>query len=63
LKINLIKIDPNISTALSQEKLKDKEEEGIINITKKTKLPIKPMVFDKLIKIIFPMCPPLLLSK
>ena len=63
LKKKLIKILPKISTVLSQEKLKDSEEAGIKNITKKTKLPIKPSALDKLIKTIFPRYPPLLLTK
>jgi hypothetical protein len=63
LKKKLIKILPKISTVLSQEKLKDSEEAGIKNITKKTKLPIKPRALDKLIKTIFPKYPPLLFAK
>jgi hypothetical protein len=63
LKKKLIKILPKISTVLSQEKLKDREDAGIKNITKKTKLPIKPRALDKLIKTIFPRYPPLLLTK
>ena len=63
LEKKLIKILPKISTVLSQEKLKDSEEAGIKNITKKTKLPIKPRALDRLIKTIFPRYPPLLLTK
>jgi hypothetical protein len=63
LKKMLIKILPKNSTVLSQEKLKDSEEAGIRNITKKTKLPIKPRALDRLIKTIFPRYPPLLLTK
>jgi hypothetical protein len=63
LKKRLIKILPKISTVLSQEKLKDSEEAGIKNITKKTKLPMKPRALDKVIKTIFPRYPPLLLAK
>ena len=63
LKKKLIKILPKISTVLSQEKLKDSEEAGIKNITKKTKLPKKPRALDKLIKTIFPKYPPLLFAK
>jgi hypothetical protein len=54
---------PNISIVLSQEKLKDSDEAGIKNITKKTKLPIKPKLFDKLINNIRPRKPPALLRK
>tara|TARA_B100001063_G_scaffold72672_1_gene66905 strand:- start:75 stop:314 length:240 start_codon:yes stop_codon:yes gene_type:complete len=63
LKKMLIKILPKNSTVLSQEKLKDSEEAGIRNITKKTKLPIKPRALDRFIKTIFPRYPPLLLTK
>jgi hypothetical protein len=63
LKKRLIKILPKISTVLSQEKLKDSEEAGIKNITKKTKLPMKPRALDRLIKTILPRYPPLLLAK
>tara|TARA_X000001036_G_scaffold18864_1_gene15883 strand:- start:60 stop:299 length:240 start_codon:yes stop_codon:yes gene_type:complete len=63
LKKMLIKILPKNSTVLSQEKLKDSEEAGIKNITKKTKLPIKPRALDKLIKTISPKYPPLLFAK
>ena len=63
LKKKLIKILPKISIVLSQEKLKDNEEAGIKNITKKTKLPMKPRALDKLIKKILPRYPPLLLAK
>ena len=42
------------SKAFNQEKLNDSDDAGIIKITRNIKLPIKPRVFDKFLKNIFP---------
>ena len=53
LKI-LINKFPIKSKVFNQEKLNDSDDAGIIKITRNIKLPIKPRVFDKFIKNIFP---------
>ena len=45
---------PIKSIVFSQEKLNDSDDAGIIKITRNIKLPIKPRVFDRFIKNIFP---------
>jgi hypothetical protein len=50
----LINKFPIKSKVFNQEKLNDNEDAGIIKITRNIKLPIKPRVFDRFIKNIFP---------
>ena len=45
---------PIKSIVFNQEKLNDSDDAGIIKITKNIKLPMKPRVFDRFIKNIFP---------
>ena len=56
-------LKPSESIIFNHEKLKAKEEAGIINIIKKIKLPIKPSPFDKVTKVDLPKFPPLSLPK
>ena len=48
---------------LSHEKLNANEDAGIKKITRKMSAPIKPKIFERFKKKIFPKTPPLLLSK
>ena len=50
----LINKFPIKSIVFNQEKLNDSDDAGIIKITKNIKLPMKPRVFDRFIKNIFP---------
>ena len=50
----LISKFPVKSKVFNQEKLNDSDDAGIIKITRNIKLPIKPKIFDRFIKNIFP---------
>ena len=56
-------LKPSESIIFNHEKLKAKEDAGIINIIKKIKLPIKPSPLDKITKVDLPRFPPLSLPK